>query len=95
MEKRLDFPGLSAAEAAVLASFMEPRELAPGEVLVYRGELGDDLFVLAAGQVEVRIRNGAGRSLGVRLLGPGAALLLPRLAEVDLAPSGVMYRFGD
>jgi Cyclic nucleotide-binding domain len=65
------FPGLSAAEAAVLGTFMEPRELSPGEVMVYRGELGDDLFVLAAGQVRVRIRNGAGQSLGVRVLGAG------------------------
>jgi CRP/FNR family cyclic AMP-dependent transcriptional regulator len=65
------FELLSTAELAVLADLSRPRRFAPGERIVGEGELGDSLFVLASGEVEVSRSEGSGGPLAV--LGPPQA----------------------
>jgi hypothetical protein len=65
------FRGLSDGEAAVLATFMEHVGVAAGDVLIREGEIGDDLFVVASGEAEVRMRNHARVSRPVARLGAG------------------------
>jgi CRP-like cAMP-binding protein len=47
------FDLLSPAELQVLADLSRPRRFGPGELVFAEGEVGDSLFVLAAGEVEV------------------------------------------
>ncbi len=65
------FRDLSDAEATVLGTFMERREVEEGEVIIRQGESGDDLFLIEAGRAEVRIRPSAGESLTLATFGPG------------------------
>lgn len=64
------FSSLSVAEAAVLGTFMERRVAATGQVILHEGEAGDSLYLIEAGQVDVRTcqRNGGHRVLTT--LGP-------------------------
>ena len=54
------FELLSQAELQVLADLSKPRRFAPGERVVGEGEVGDSLFVLASGEVQVTRHEGAG-----------------------------------
>ncbi len=65
------FRDLSVAEAAVLGTFMERRELATGDVCVRQGEVGDELFLIESGQAEVWARSAGGESVKLATLGPG------------------------
>jgi CRP-like cAMP-binding protein len=47
------FSGLQSAELAVLLRAGTPRSMASGEVLLKEGELGDSMFFLLKGKVEV------------------------------------------
>ena len=60
------FSGLSAKDLASLASVAEERDVAAGDVLTEQGAPGDEFFLIAAGEVEVRLD---GRE--IRRLGPG------------------------
>jgi CRP-like cAMP-binding protein len=53
------FDLLSPAELRVLADLSKPRTFAPGEQVFVEGEVGDSLFVLASGEVEVSRRPAA------------------------------------
>jgi CRP-like cAMP-binding protein len=66
------FELLSAAELQVLADLSKPLHFSPGEQVFAEGEVGDSLFVLAAGEVEVVRRDQQGRA-PLAVLGPGAA----------------------
>jgi CRP-like cAMP-binding protein len=61
------FAGLSAGEAAVLATFTEVLDTATGDILVHQGDMGDDLFVVCSGAAEVRVHNVAGAAPMSRL----------------------------
>jgi cyclic nucleotide-binding protein len=65
------FSSLSVAEAAVLGTFMERCSAEAGDVVLRQGETGDDLYLIEAGQAEVRTgrRNEEPRIL--TKLGPG------------------------
>jgi CRP-like cAMP-binding protein len=65
------FDLLSPAELQVLADLSRPRRFGPGEQVFAEGELGDSLFVLVAGEVEVSRHETPGAPLAV--LGPPAA----------------------
>jgi CRP-like cAMP-binding protein len=65
------FDLLSPAELQVLADLSRPRRFGPGELVFAEGELGDSLFVLAAGEVEVSRHEAAGAPLAV-VAAPGA-----------------------
>jgi CRP-like cAMP-binding protein len=51
------FDMLSSSELEYLANLAKPRRLAPGEVVFNEGEVGDSLYVLGEGEVEV-LRHG-------------------------------------
>ncbi|HEY6105199.1 MAG TPA: cyclic nucleotide-binding domain-containing protein [Anaeromyxobacteraceae bacterium] len=53
------FDQLSPAELEVLAELSRPRRFARGQVIVEEGELGDSIYVLVAGEVEVLRRDGS------------------------------------
>ena len=65
------FSGLSVAEATVLGTLLERREVPAGAAIVRQAERGDDLFLIAAGEAEVRVRDHDGRSSTEATLGPG------------------------
>jgi CRP-like cAMP-binding protein len=52
------FEQLSQPELQMLAELCRPRHFAAGEVIFEEGDLGDALFVIVAGEVEV-VRDGA------------------------------------
>ena len=64
------FASLSSAEASVLATLLERRTAAAGDVLIRRGDPGDDMYFVESGQAEVRVPGPAGESVAVRVLGP-------------------------
>lgn len=66
------FRSLSSAEAAVLASFLERRTAAAGDLLVRQGESGDDLFLIESGRAEVRVRTEPGGPRTLATLGPAS-----------------------
>jgi CRP-like cAMP-binding protein len=53
------FDQLSPAELEVLAELSRPRRYVRGQVIVEEGELGDSLYVLVSGEVEVLRRDGS------------------------------------
>jgi CRP-like cAMP-binding protein len=61
---------LTGSEAAAAASRLVPRRLAPGEVLFRQGDPGDSVYVLASGEVEVRV-GGAGAEHHLATLASG------------------------
>jgi CRP/FNR family cyclic AMP-dependent transcriptional regulator len=65
------FELLSPAELQVLADLSRPRRFGPGEQVFAEGEVGDSLFVLGAGEVEVSRHETPGAPLAV--LGPPEA----------------------
>jgi hypothetical protein len=65
------FSSLSRAEAAVLGTFMERCAAAVGDVIIRQGDIGDDLYLVEAGQAEVQIDSRTGLPVTVALLGPG------------------------
>jgi len=64
------FDQLSEGELGVLANLCRPRAFAAGEVIFAQGDLGDSLYVIAEGEVEVSRQERAGVPLAV--LSPGA-----------------------
>jgi len=54
------FDMLSPAELEAASEMSRPRKFAAGEVVFEEGELGDSLFVIAAGEVEALRSNDAG-----------------------------------
>lgn len=67
------FELLSAAEIDVLAALSKPQRHAAGETLFSEGEVGASLYVLAAGEVEVVRRTGAGAEKVLATLSAPAA----------------------
>lgn len=65
------FELLSAAELQVLAGRARPVRFGAGQAIFTEGEVGDSLFVLAEGEVEVARHEGPGAPLAV--LSPPAA----------------------
>lgn len=65
------FELLSAAELKVLGDRARPTRYEPGQAIFTEGEVGESLFVLAEGEVEVARHEGPGAQLAV--LSPPAA----------------------
>ncbi|HET6380411.1 MAG TPA: ATP-binding protein [candidate division Zixibacteria bacterium] len=65
------FEGLSDQDLARLATTVERQYLAPGEYLVREGEVGDAMFVVVSGELEVTKRAGATEQ-PLAVVGPGA-----------------------
>jgi len=62
---------VSTADANVLGTFMERLEVAAGAVIVRQDQPGAALYLIAAGEAEVRVTNVSGQSVAVARLGPG------------------------
>ena len=60
------FSGLSAKDLATIASVAEERDVPAGAVLTEQGQPGDEFFMIADGEVEVRLDDRE-----IRRLGPG------------------------
>jgi CRP-like cAMP-binding protein len=60
------FSGLSAKDLAAIASVAEERDVEAGQVLIEQGQPGTEFFMIAVGEVEIRLD---GRP--IRRLGPG------------------------
>jgi signal transduction histidine kinase len=65
------FTGLSDAHLERLAATVEQQRLAPGELLLHEGDVGDAMFVVVSGELEVTKRAGATEQPLARV-GPGA-----------------------
>lgn len=64
------FEMLSSSELAHLAELAEQRRYTAGEPVFEEGELGDSLYVIVQGEVEVVRRDGAGEARPLSVLGP-------------------------
>lgn len=64
------FDQLSQAELEVLAELSRPRRFARGQAILEEGDLGDSLYVLVAGEVEVLRREGPEEKTLARLEAP-------------------------
>ena len=64
------FEMLSTEELEMLASLCQPRTLAASEVIFEAGDVGDGLFLLADGEVEVIRREGAAEKILATLAPP-------------------------
>lgn len=60
------FDGLSARDLASIAKVVEERDVAAGTVLTEQGQPGDEFFMIADGEVEIRLDDRV-----IRRLGPG------------------------
>ena len=80
---------LSVAEAALLGTLMERRQVAAGEVIVRRGDADCDLAMIEEGEAESRLADRTGRIIALQQLGPGqyfgeSALLTGHASTVDV-----------
>ena len=64
------FDQLSPPELEVVAELSKPLRFARGQPIFEEGEMGDCLYVLASGEVEVSRRDGSGEAKPVARLGP-------------------------
>ena len=78
------FAHLTAAELAALDAELRPRRYAAGAVIFQRGDAGDALYVVVAGEVAIVLSTPDGKELTLALLGPGDAF--GELALLDGAP---------
>jgi CRP-like cAMP-binding protein len=65
------FAGLAPDDLAALAAAAQPRALADGEVLFRRGDPGDGLWIVTAGEVRIRVASAEGAEVGLNHLGAG------------------------
>ncbi len=64
------FEMLSNQELEYVADLSRPRKFAAGQVVFEEGELGDSLYVIVSGEVEVLRRDAQGHSQLITRLGP-------------------------
>lgn len=64
------FDMLSDEELGAIAALARPVSIAAGEVLFEEGTLGDSLYIVAQGEVEVTARDASGASSCLTTLGP-------------------------
>src|SRR2546425_1174201 len=55
------FAGLRPAQARIVVLMGDLRHFAPGEIVVRRGEIGEEMYVIIAGRADVFAGEGAGR----------------------------------
>src|SRR5260370_10139521 len=62
------FEMLSEAELEFVAELSRPRKLSPGEVIFAEGDLGDSLYVIVEGEVEILRKDAGGQQKVIALL---------------------------
>src|SRR5205809_735616 len=55
------FAGLRPAQARIVVLMGDLRHFAPGKIVVRRGEIGEEMYVMIGGRTEVFVGDGAGR----------------------------------
>ncbi|HUB09235.1 MAG TPA: cyclic nucleotide-binding domain-containing protein [Myxococcales bacterium] len=70
LQKSTLFEMLSQSELELLAELSRPRRYAAGEVIFEEGDLGDSLFVLMNGEVDVLHKDGKGEAKVLATLQP-------------------------
>lgn len=78
------FANLNDEEAANLAQMLEPRELAPNQVLFWLGEPGREFFVISRGNIHLTYPDHAGNEMTLAILGAGD--FLGEIALLDGGP---------
>ncbi len=63
---------LSASQIEVLTQHLEPRHLQPGSNLFSEGELGDELYLVMGGRVEIQLRTTAHHHKRLAIYGAGS-----------------------
>jgi CRP-like cAMP-binding protein len=66
------FSDLAPEELAAVMSQLVSLEFSPGDAIVHEGDAGDSVFVIARGEVRVRVHRGEGSDVDVATLGEGA-----------------------
>ena len=70
--KRVElFRGLNDAQLARLGDISQHLRYEPGETIFEQGDTGDRMYIIASGQVEVRVRDVQGESRAAVYLGTG------------------------
>jgi uncharacterized membrane protein len=77
------FAELSPSESATIAQLLQPRTLAPGEVLFWIGETGDAFYVIQKGQISISFPDHSGREMFLAKLSAGNFL-----GEISLLDGG-------
>lgn len=70
LQKSPLFEMVSPAELELAAEMSRPRRYAAGETVFEEGDLGDSLFVIASGEIEVVRKNDAGEPRVIQTLSP-------------------------
>jgi CRP/FNR family cyclic AMP-dependent transcriptional regulator len=78
------FKGLSDEMLSALAENTTTRKLAPGDVLMRKGELGDSLFIINEGWVKIVTVDSKGDELIINKCGPGE--IIGEMALLDSGP---------
>ena len=89
------FRGLDRDEILTIIEVADRRNLEPGDVLFEQGESADALWLLEAGELQVKARSEAGEDVVLAVLGPGTIVgelsLIsggPRSATVEVLSEG-------
>jgi CRP-like cAMP-binding protein len=64
------FEMLSNQELEYVSELSRPRRFTAGQIVFEEGELGDSLYVIVAGEVEVLRRDASGQQRKIAVLGP-------------------------
>jgi NTE family protein len=88
------FGALDDAVRSTLASTMHAQAVAPGQVLLRQGEIGDALYVIAQGQFEVRLQRPDGTDALIDTVGRGEVIGEMQLV-VGGAASATVTAIGD
>ncbi|HEY0254331.1 MAG TPA: cyclic nucleotide-binding domain-containing protein, partial [Kofleriaceae bacterium] len=65
------FNQLDDDERGVLAQSMQVRQVTGGETLFKAGDVGDSMFIVHAGQVELFVKDKAGQKIVLHVAEPG------------------------
>lgn len=84
------FAGLQEAYLELLASHMRAEQFEANQIIFRQGSLGDALYIVAGGQVQIAIETQSGREIPVERPGPGT--FFGELALLDGRPRSATVR---
>ena len=68
------FSGLSSIELEAIAAISSEKSFPAGSIIIQQGEIGDELYIIQEGQVEILVIGGPDREIPVVVLGKGQNL---------------------